>query len=76
MVLCMALLLAFPTTRDDLERVFLMTRYLLTTAMIGLAAGISLGADIESGLAPGKSMSPFNVLNVNGPAAGESNCQI
>lgn len=53
-----------------------MTRYLLTTAMIGLAAGISLGADIESGLAPGKSVSPFNVLNVNGPAAGESNCQI
>ena len=48
-----------------------MTRYLLSTAMLGLMAGVGLGADIESGIEPGKSVSAFNPLNVTGPAAGE-----
>lgn len=51
-----------------------MTRYLLSTAMLGLMAGVGLGADIESGIEPGKSVSAFNPLNVTGPAAGNKSC--
>ncbi len=38
--------------------------------------GLASAASLKSGLQPGDILTPFNVLNVNGPNAGESNCRI
>jgi hypothetical protein len=53
-----------------------MTRYLLSATVVGLVAGLGLGADLKSGLEPGQSVPPFSPLNINGPAAGEKACQV
>lgn len=53
-----------------------MMRYLASVATVGLVAGLGLGADLTSGLAPGKSVPVFNPLNVTGPDAGEKRCPV
>jgi hypothetical protein len=53
-----------------------MTRYLLSATVVGLVAGLGLGADLKSGLEPGQPVPPFSPLNINGPAAGEKACQV
>jgi hypothetical protein len=53
-----------------------MNRLLLSVAAVGLVAGLSLGADLKSGLQAGDSVSPFNPLNVTGKAAGKKACQV
>lgn len=53
-----------------------MNRHLLSVAMVGLVAGLSLGAELKSGPQPGDSVSPFNPLNVTGRAAGKKACQV
>jgi hypothetical protein len=45
-------------------------------AAMVMASGLAYGAGLTSGLQPGKSVSPFDVLNCNGPSAGKTNCQI
>ena len=53
-----------------------MTRYLLSTTVVGLVAGLGLGADLKSGLEPGQPVPAFSPLNINGAAAGEKACQV
>ncbi len=53
-----------------------MTRYLLSATVVGLAAGLGLGADLKSGLQPGDPVPPFSPLNVTGPSAGEKACPV
>ncbi len=53
-----------------------MTRYALAAVTLGVVAGFGLGADLKSGPEPGKSLPPFNVLNINGKSAGEKACPI
>lgn len=53
-----------------------MSRYMFSAAVVGAIALAGLGADLKSGLEPGKTVSVFNPLNVNGPDAGEKRCQI
>jgi len=45
---------------------------------VATLVGSSVLADeaLKSGLEKGKRVSAFNVLNCNGPAAGEKNCQV
>ena len=48
----------------------------LSLAVLALA-GASAGEGLKSGPQVGKNIpGPFDVLNVNGPAAGEKNCQV
>jgi hypothetical protein len=53
-----------------------MSRFLLAAVAVGVVAGLGQGADLKSGLEPGKSLPPFNVLNINGKSAGEKACPI
>jgi hypothetical protein len=53
-----------------------MNRLLLSTAVVGLMAGLSFGADLKSGPQVGDSVSAFNPLNVTGRAAGKKACQV
>ena len=53
-----------------------MNRLMLSVAAVGLVAGLSLGADLKSGLQAGDSVSPFNPLNVTGKGAGKKVCQV
>lgn len=53
-----------------------MNRLLLSAAVVGLMAGVALGADVKSGPQAGESVSPFNPLNINGRAAGSKACQV
>jgi hypothetical protein len=45
-------------------------------AAVLLLGGMALAASIQSGLQVGDSLSPFDVLNCNGPNAGTTNCQV
>jgi hypothetical protein len=54
-------------------------RFVLGTLTLALlaAAGASGGDALKSGPQVGKNIpGAFDVLNVNGPAAGEKNCQV
>ncbi len=53
-----------------------MHRLLLSAAVVGLMAGVSLGADLKSGPQSGDSVAAFNPLNVTGKAAGKKACQV
>ena len=53
-----------------------MNRLLLSAAVVGLMAGVSLGADLKSGPQTGDSVSPFNPLNVTGNKAGTKTCPV
>ncbi|MCU0705725.1 MAG: hypothetical protein MUF18_17290 [Fimbriiglobus sp.] len=53
-----------------------MNRLLLSAAVVGLMASVSLGADLKSGPQAGDSVSAFNPLNVTGKAAGKKACQV
>ena len=53
-----------------------MTRYLASTAAVGMIAGLGFGADLKSGLEPGKSVPVFNPLMVTGPSAGQKRCPV
>lgn len=53
-----------------------MNRLLLSAAVVGLMAGVSLGADLKSGPQAGDSVSVFNPLNVTGKAAGKKACPV
>jgi hypothetical protein len=53
-----------------------MHRLLLSAAVVGLMAGVSLGADLKSGPQTGDSVAAFNPLNVTGKAAGKKACQV
>lgn len=53
-----------------------MQRYLVSAVAVGLIAGLALGADLKSGLEPGKAVPVFSPLNVTGKAAGEKQCPI
>ena len=53
-----------------------MNRLLLSAAVVGLMAGLSLGADLKSGPQSGDSVSAFSPLNVTGKAAGKKVCQV
>jgi hypothetical protein len=53
-----------------------MTRYLIPAVVAGLLAGPGVAGEIKSGPAPGEGMTPFNPLNINGPAAGKKACQV
>jgi hypothetical protein len=53
-----------------------MTRYLLSATLVGLVAGLGLGADLKSGLEPGQPVPPFSPLNINGSSAGEKACPV
>jgi hypothetical protein len=48
----------------------------LSMAMLLASAGLADAGSIQSGLQVGDSLTPFDVLNCNGPAAGETNCQV
>ncbi len=53
-----------------------MIRNLLAAAVVVALGGAVTAADIKSGPQTGDTVpGAFNVLNVTGPAAGESNCQ-
>jgi hypothetical protein len=54
------------------------SRFVTASAVtIVLALGSAMAADPKSGPQVGDSIpGPFNVLNVNGPQAGKSNCQV
>lgn len=41
-----------------------------------LVSGLACASEMKSGLQPGDAVSPFDVLNCNGPSAGKRNCQI
>jgi hypothetical protein len=53
-----------------------MTRFLVSAAAVGVLAGLGLGADLKSGLEPGKSVPVFHPLMVTGPSAGEKQCPV
>ncbi len=53
-----------------------MNRLLLSAAVVGLMAGVSLGADLKSGPQAGDSVSVFNPLNVTGKSAGKKACPV
>lgn len=53
-----------------------MTRYLVSAAAVGMIAGLGLGAELKSGLQPGKSVPVFNPLLVTGPDAGQKRCPV
>ena len=53
-----------------------MKRFLIAAVAAGALAGPGLAAELKSGLEPGKSVTPFHPLNVNGPAAGQKACQV
>lgn len=53
-----------------------MKRYLIPAVVVGLCAGPGLAAELKSGPAPGEGVTPFNPLNINGPAAGKKVCQV
>lgn len=53
-----------------------MIRKLLASAVIVALGGVVFAAEIKSGPQNGEAVpGAFNVLNVTGPSAGESNCQ-
>lgn len=53
-----------------------MIRNLLAAGVVVALSGVVVAADFKSGPQTGESVpGPFNVLNVTGPDAGESNCQ-
>jgi hypothetical protein len=53
-----------------------MFRFLVPAAVVGIIAGVGLGAELKSGPQPGKSVPVFNPLNVTGPDAGEKQCPV
>ena len=56
-----------------------MSQRLATTSAIAvvLALGSAIAADVKSGPQVGDTIpGGFNVLNVTGPQAGKSNCQV
>ena len=53
-----------------------MIRNLFAAAVVVALSGVVVAADFKSGPQTGDTVpGPFNVLNVTGPDAGESNCQ-
>jgi hypothetical protein len=54
------------------------SRFVTASAVtLALALGSAIAADVKSGPQVGDSIpGPFNVLNVTGPQAGKSNCQV
>jgi hypothetical protein len=53
-----------------------MTRYLAPVVAVGVFAGLGLGAELKSGLEPGKSVPVFHPLMATGPSAGEKQCPV
>jgi hypothetical protein len=53
-----------------------MQRSLVPLVAVGLLAGFAPGADLKSGLEPGKSVPVFSPLNVTGKSAGEKQCPV
>lgn len=53
-----------------------MTRLLFPAVAVGIVAGLALGADVKSGLEPGKSVPTFHPLMVTGSSAGEKQCPV
>ena len=53
-----------------------MQRLFVSAVAVGLVAGLAPGADVKSGLEPGKSVPVFSPLNVTGKAAGEKQCPV
>jgi hypothetical protein len=53
-----------------------MKRYMASVVAVGVFAGLGLGADLKSGLEPGKSVPVFTPLNVTGSKAGEKQCPV
>ena len=54
----------------------LMQRLFVSAVAVGLVAGLAPGADVKSGLKPGKSVPVFSPLNVTGKSAGEKQCPV
>ena len=53
-----------------------MTRSLASVVAVGMIAGLGFGADLKSGLEPGKSVPVFHPLIVTGSSAGEKQCPV
>ncbi len=53
-----------------------MTRYAVSAAVVGVFAGLGLGAELKSGLQPGKPVPVFHPLMATGPSAGEKQCPV
>jgi len=53
-----------------------MRRFLVPVVAVGVLAGLGLGADLKSGLDPGKSVPVFHPLMATGPSAGEKQCPV
>lgn len=53
-----------------------MPRSLVSAVAVGLLAGLAHGADVKSGLEPGKPVPVFNPLHVTGKSAGEKQCPV
>jgi hypothetical protein len=53
-----------------------MQRFMVSAVAVGLVAGLAPGADVKSGLEPGKAVPVFSPLNVTGKSAGEKQCPV
>ena len=53
-----------------------MQRFLVPAVAVGLLAGLAPGADLKSGLEPGKAVPVFSPLNVTGKSAGKKQCPV
>jgi hypothetical protein len=54
-----------------------MTRFVVSFASVMLLVPPLAAAELKSGPQPGNELpGSFNVLNINGPQAGKSNCQV
>lgn len=65
-----------PTPVSSLKGTQSMTRFLVPAVAVGIVAGLALGADVKSGLEPGKSVPTFHPLMVTGSSAGEKQCPV
>jgi hypothetical protein len=51
-----------------------MKKLLASVCMMALVCGVVMAAELESGLAPGEKVGPYQVKDITGPDAGKSLC--